>query len=90
MKLIQIRRRRTLTLDPQIDRSGVLERIMSKTIKTGETMAQKIPGQVVQLAFNQIMKEKYSLRIEVLKMRNRVMMKIFRSPAKQLIRKTLK
>ena len=53
-------------------------------------MAQKIPGQVVQLAFNQIMKVKYSLRIEVLKMRNRVMMKIFRSPARQLIRKTLK
>ena len=87
------RRRRTLKLDPRIDRSGVLERIMSKTIKTGETMAQKVPGQIVQLvqlALNQIMKEKYRLRIEVLKMRNLVTMKTFRSPARQLIRKTWK
>ena len=50
-------------------------------------MAQKIPGQIVQLASNQIMKEKYSRKTKVLKMRNPVMMKIFRSLVRLSIRK---
>ena len=92
----QIRRRRRRLRTPKLEqlleeKSGVPERsIVSKTIKIGETITQKIPGRTALLASNQIMKVKYSRRTEVLKMRNPVTMKIFKSLVRLLIRKILR